>query len=133
VKLPADLALSQGHGKVSWSVRGTWEKLSGWYLDDSVANLYHVPPEAVHADIIELLGGPDPLADRAREHLAAGKALEALRLLDIASADANDNVLRVRIDVLKHLLADAEAGLNNYSEVRYLQADIRDAEARLSK
>jgi alkyl sulfatase BDS1-like metallo-beta-lactamase superfamily hydrolase len=133
VKLPPELALSQGHGKVSWSVRGTWEKLSGWYLDDTVANLYHVPPEAVYGDVIELLGGPDALADRARKYLDMGRPLEALRLLDIAAANANEKVLRTRIDALSRLLGDAQAGLNNYSEVEYLRADIRNAEAKLPK
>ena len=56
VELPPHLELSQGHGKVSWSVRGAWELLTGWYHDDTVANLYHVPESAIHPDLVELAG-----------------------------------------------------------------------------
>ncbi|MFP8875472.1 MAG: hypothetical protein VCB99_00875 [Myxococcota bacterium] len=43
IQLPPELELSQGHGKVSWSVRAAWELLVGWYNYESVANLYQRP------------------------------------------------------------------------------------------
>jgi len=132
VTLPPELALSQGHGKVSWSVRGTYELLTGWYLYDTVANLYHVPPSAVYGDLAELAGGGDALAARAKRHLDKGKPLEALRLLDVAAAAETQAVLRTRVAVLKRLLEGAGV-LNNYSEVGFLEADIRATEAKLAK
>jgi alkyl sulfatase BDS1-like metallo-beta-lactamase superfamily hydrolase len=133
VKLPPQLALSQGHGKVSWSVRGTWELLTGWYDYETVANLYHVPPTAVYGDLVELAGGGDALAARARRYLGDGKPLEALRLLDVAAASHSEKVLRTRIDVLNTLLRESRAGLDNYSENEFLKADIRASEAKLAK
>ena len=37
IQLPPELELSQGHGKVSWSVRAAWEIVAGWYYYDTIA------------------------------------------------------------------------------------------------
>lgn len=131
VKLPKELELSQGHGKVSWSVRGIWEILTGWYDYETVADLYHVPPSAVHGDLVELAGGADALAQRARAHLAQGRPLEALRLLDVAKGRETKAVLEARIESVEKLLAEAKAGLGNYSEIGLLEADLRAARGML--
>ena len=62
IQLPKELELSQGHGRVSWSVRGIWEIVTGWYSYDTIADLYFVPPTAVNGDLVELAGGADALA-----------------------------------------------------------------------
>ena len=133
IRLPPHLALSQGHGKVSWSVRATWEILAGWYHYDSVANLYHVPPEAAYPDLVELAGGADALAERARAHHEAGRPLQALRLLDVAGAAPSRKSLKTRAAVLEHLAREAREGLNNYSEVGLLEADLRETRAKLAE
>ena len=133
IQLPPELALSQGHGKVSWSVRAAWELLVGWYNYESVANLYHVPPSAVYPDLVELAGGADALADRARQHLQRGEALEALRLLDNAAVAESEAVLRTRLAALEILLREAREGLNNYSEVGFLRADLEATRAKLQE
>jgi len=125
IQLPEDLRLSQGHGKVSWSVRAIWEIIAGWYYYDTVANLFHVPPTAINADLVELVGGADVLAKRARRYLEKDRPLEALRLLDIAAGNETPGVLRARIQALESLLAAAKAGLANYSEIGLLEADLR--------
>lgn len=136
IELPPELRLSQGHGKVSWSVRAIWELLTGWYHDDSVANLYATPPDAVYADLVELAGGPDAIVARARAHADAGRLVEALRLLDVAAGDGarapEASVVRVRIDVLEQLRARAVAGANNYSEVGLIDAELREARSALA-
>jgi len=131
IQLPPELELSQGHGKVSWSVRAAWELLVGWYHYDSVANLYHVPPSAVYPDLVELAGGPDALAARARLQLERGETLEALRLLDVAAAAENEAVLEARLAALEILIGDAREGLNNYSELGFLRADLEATRAKL--
>jgi alkyl sulfatase BDS1-like metallo-beta-lactamase superfamily hydrolase len=133
VQLPKELELSQGHGRVSWSVRGIWEIVTGWYSYDTIADLYHVPPTAVNGDLIELVGGADVLAKRAREYLKQDKPLEALRLLDVAKGSETESVLRVRIDVVEELLAGAESGLGNYSEIGLLGADLRASREKLAQ
>ena len=126
IQLPEHLELSQGHGKVSWSVRATWEIIAGWYYYDTVANLYHVPPTAVNGDLVELAGGADALAGRARRYLRQGKPLEALRLLDVAKGNETQDVVKARIDAVEKLLEGAKAGLSNYSEIGLLEADLRE-------
>lgn len=133
IELPEALALSQGHGRVSWSVRGIWEILTGWYDYGTIADLYHVPPTAVNADLVELVGGADVLAKRARVYLEQGKPLEALRLLDIAKGSETEAVLRVRIDAVEELLAAAKSGLGNYSEIGLLGADLRVSQEKLGQ
>lgn len=131
IQLPPELELSQGHGKVSWSVRATWELIAGWYYYDTIANLYHVPPTAIHADLVDLAGGPDALAARAQRYLAKDQPLEAIRLLDIAAGHASRAVLEARIAAVERLLRGAREGLGNYSEIGLLEADLRATRARL--
>ncbi len=132
IELPEHLALSQGHGKVSWSVRAAWELVAGWYYYDTIANLYHVPPTAVNGDLVELAGGADALAARARRYLALDKPLEAIRLLDVAGGRETEAVWRARIDAVERLLSGAREGLGNYSEIGLLEADLRKARAALA-
>ena len=130
VQLPEELELSQGHGRVSWSVRAAWELVAGWYYYDTIANLYHVPPSAVNGDLVEMVGGPDALAKRARVHLEAGRPLEAIRLLDIARGQETVAVLETRVAAVELLLAGA-GEVGNYSELGLLQADLRASRAQL--
>jgi alkyl sulfatase BDS1-like metallo-beta-lactamase superfamily hydrolase len=130
IRLPPELQVSEGHGKVSWSVRGTWELISGWYHYDTVANLYSVPPSAIDSDVVELAGGADRLAQRARRHLDANRPLHALRLLDLAAGAETPLVLQTRLAALQRLLEQAQPQ-NNYSEIGLLQADVRATRAKL--
>lgn len=133
IELPDSLRLSQGHGRVSWSVRGIWEIVTGWYTYDTIADLYPVPPTAIHGDLVELVGGADVLAKRAREHLKKGEPLEAVRLLDVAKGRETAAVLRARIEAVEKLLAGAKSGLGNYSEIGLLEADLRASRAKLAR
>jgi len=133
IELPEHLQVSQGHGKLSWSVRATHDLVAGWYYYDTIANMYHVPTEAIHDDLVEMVGGADALAKRAREHLAKGQPLEAIRLLDIAAGHETRAVLEVRIAAVERLLAQSKAGLANYSEIGLLEADLRETRALLAK
>lgn len=131
IELPEKLRVSQGHGKLSWSIRGTHDLVTGWYYYDTIANLYHVPPTAINADLVELAGGGDALAKRARSYLKKGQALEAIRLLDVAAGIETKAVLEARIEAVEQLLARAKAGLANYSEIGLLEADLRASRALL--
>ncbi len=132
IQLPPELELSQGHGKVSWSVRATWEIIAGWYYYDTIANLYHVPETAIHEDLVDMVGGPDQLADRARRYLKKGRPLEAIRLLDVAAGNESRRVLEIRIEAVERLVTTAREGLGNYSEIGLLEADLRASRAKLA-
>ncbi|UXA07000.1 MBL fold metallo-hydrolase [Mycobacterium sp. SMC-2] len=86
IALPAEYEVGQGYGKVAWDVRAIWENYSGWFHHESTTELYPVGFDAVAADVVELAGA-DALVDRAREHLAAGRPLQAIHLAELLSAD----------------------------------------------
>lgn len=125
VELPPELAVPQGHGKVPWLVRSTWEEHSGWFRFESTTELYNVPPEAIWSELTELAGGTAVLEGRAEVHLESGRPLHALHYTDmILSQDPkSEKALRVKIDALEQLLE--ASGRENFSEVRWLEAEIR--------
>jgi len=86
IALPPELEVGEGYGKVSWSVRAIWENYAGWFHHRSTTELYPVPSESLYPDLVELAGGPDAVARRARERLDAGEAVEAIHLCEAALA-----------------------------------------------
>ncbi|MCB1689749.1 MAG: MBL fold metallo-hydrolase [Halioglobus sp.] len=83
IRLPAELEVGEGYGKVSWSVRAIWENYAGWFKHESTTELYAQPRSVINGDLIELAGGPQAIVARAREKLADKQYVEALHLLDI--------------------------------------------------
>ncbi len=130
IELPPQLAVGQGHGKASWCVRAIWEEYAGWFHYDTTASLYHVPPDAIHADLVEL-AGPDALAERAAVHVAAGRPLEALRLCDVVLGAVPDHhgALEARLGAHEQLL-EASGG-ENFSEVQWLRGRIAETREAL--
>lgn len=124
VVLPPDLKIGEFHGNVRWAVRAIWEEHAGWFHYDSTTSLYGVPRSSIDADIVELAGGADRLAQRAKEKLSDGKPLEAMHLVDIAFGvePKNDAVLRVKKDALQALLNASGGG--NLSETMWLKSEI---------
>jgi alkyl sulfatase BDS1-like metallo-beta-lactamase superfamily hydrolase len=127
VSLPPELALPQMHGKVPWIVRSIWEEHAGWFRYESTTELYDVPPSAIWSDLYELVGGPTPLNERARVHLAEGRALHAMHLTDLVLSQAPDEptALAIRRHALRQLLA--KSGHVNFSEVQWLEAELRES------
>ena len=133
IKLPPGLALSQGHGKVSWNVRSIWEHYSTWFHFESTAELYPVPVRELYADVAALSGGAEPLLAEARQRLDRGEPEAALHFIEIASAGNPDDkaALLVRLAALNQLLERAFAEGGNFSETTWLKSRIAAAEAAL--
>ena len=132
VALPPELDIPQGHGKVPWLVRATWEEHAGWFRYESTTELYDVPPAALWSELTELAGGTAVLIERARAHVDGGRPLHALHLTDMVLAQdprAKD-ALEVKLGALEQLLT--ASGRENFSEVRWLEAEIRDVRAALA-
>lgn len=133
VALPDHLKIGEFHGKVSWAVKTIWEEYAGWFhYEDGTTELYGVPRSSVNSDIVELAGGVGALTDRARQHVEAGRPLQAIHLLDIALETDPDNMsgLKVKKTALEHLLV--ASGGSNLSETMWLKSEIAEADARLS-
>jgi alkyl sulfatase BDS1-like metallo-beta-lactamase superfamily hydrolase len=128
VKLPPELGIPQGHGKVPWLVRAIWEEHTGWFRFESTTELYGVPPSAIWKELTELAGGPAVLVARAETHLEAGRPLEALHFIDMVLAQEPKSApaLQVKLGALRLLLE--ASGRENFSEVRWLEAEIRETE-----
>jgi len=86
ITLPAEYEVGEGYGKVAWDVRAIWENYSGWFHHRSTTELYPVGPDAVTADIVELAGA-QALVARAREHLDAGRPVQAIHLAELVGPD----------------------------------------------
>jgi alkyl sulfatase BDS1-like metallo-beta-lactamase superfamily hydrolase len=131
ITLPPELDIPQGHGKVPWIVRAIWEEHSGWFRYESTTELYTVPPSAIWEELTDLAGGTDVLTARAKAHLDADRPLQALHFIDMVLARSPGDVsaLQVKVGALGILLE--RTGRENFSEVRWLEAEIRDTEAAL--
>lgn len=132
ITLPPELDIPQGHGKVPWIVRAIWEEHAGWFRYESTTELYHVPASAIRGELVELAGGTGPLLERAEAHLAAGRPLEALQFAEIVLAQSPRDHEALRVKLGAHELLLERTGRENFSEVRWLEAEIRDTEAALS-
>jgi glyoxylase-like metal-dependent hydrolase (beta-lactamase superfamily II) len=131
ITLPPELDIPQGHGKLPWIVRAVWEEHAGWFRYESTTELYSVPPSTIWGELTELAGGTEAPTARATAHLDAGRPLESLHFVDmvLAQSPGNTRALRVKLGALRILLE--RSGRENFSEVRWLEAEIRDTEAAL--
>ena len=109
IDLPPELEVGQGYGMVCWDVRAIWENYLGWFHQQSTTELYATPASAVHADLVELAGGPDALAKRAREKLDAGKPVEAIHLVEVALAGDRGHPQAIQVGIEAHQRLDGES------------------------
>lgn len=124
IALPPELQPAHSRGPASWCVRAIFEEYVGWFRGDSATELTGVPPSSVWADLAELAGGPDLLADRAAAHLDQGEPEQALHLTDIAlSVDPRHRHAReVELGALEAMLE--RSGAVNWDDARYLEWHI---------
>jgi alkyl sulfatase BDS1-like metallo-beta-lactamase superfamily hydrolase len=128
IKLPADLAIGESYGNLTWSIRGIYDGYAGWF-DLNPATMYDVSIDAVLPEVGKLAGGAEPLASLAREKVATGKYVEALHLTSIALASepAHRGSLEARLAALEKLRAQSA----NSNERGWLDYSIRETKARM--
>lgn len=123
IKLPPELAIGQGHGKVPWIVRAIWEEHLGWFRYESTTELYNVPLQAVMPELVALAGGAEPVLELARQHLEAGRPLHALHLTEaVLASGSSKSAKEMKLKATEAILE--KAGRENFSEVRWLEAQI---------
>jgi alkyl sulfatase BDS1-like metallo-beta-lactamase superfamily hydrolase len=128
IKLPANLDVGEGYGKLTWSIRGIYEGYAGWF-DLNPATMYEAPPSSAYTDLVKLAGGPDPVVARALEVLQKGLAAEALRLTEAALAadPVHRGALEARLKALEYLLERSK----NSNESGWLEFSIRETRGKL--
>jgi alkyl sulfatase BDS1-like metallo-beta-lactamase superfamily hydrolase len=130
LRLPAQLEVGEGYGKVPWSARAIWEQYQGWFHGRSTTELYDTPPWAVSPELVALAGGPGPVAAAALKK-AESAPVEALHLAEAAlAADARHaGALRASLAAHRTLLR----GTTNFWETRWLEHQIATLTATLGE
>ena len=121
IRLPPELEIGEGYGKVAWSVRAIWENYAGWFHQHSTTELYPAPPWSVAGDLVELAGG-DAIAARATAKLEAGEPLQAIHLAEIVlrTQPAHPEALRASLAAHEKLLERSV----NFWETQWLRHRI---------
>ncbi|HIF94060.1 MAG: MBL fold metallo-hydrolase [Myxococcales bacterium] len=131
VKLPRELEVGEGYGKVSWSVRAIWENYAGWFHHDSTTELYGFGPSAIHGDLVELAGGPDALVVRAREKLDTGEPVQAIALSEIVLDVDSENLSALEVNLDAHRRLEAESV--NFWLSSWLRKEIDQLSSRIDR
>jgi len=128
LRLPPELEVGQGYGKVPWSVRAIWETYQGWFHGRSTTELYAVPYWAVSPDLVALAGGPAAVAKAALER-AESAPVEALHLAEAALAADPTHAGALEASLAAH--RTLREGATNFWEVRWLEKEITKLERAL--
>ncbi|BFM08161.1 alkyl sulfatase dimerization domain-containing protein [Halioxenophilus aromaticivorans] len=127
IQPPDGLLLTEEYGKLSWNIRAIYHEYTGWQEPErGITDLYSVPASSIAGDLKELLGGVQPLIERAQAYLNQLQPLHALHLLDIAlAAEKNSTQAKtVRAEALK--LLQQQTGNKNLWERKIIEAELRD-------
>jgi hypothetical protein len=115
---------------VPWYVRAVWEEHAGWFRHETTTELYAIPARAVWPELVEL-AGIDALAERAAAHVAAGRPVEALHLVEIARSSEPEHraTLEAEVGALELLLERTRG--ETYDEMAWLEGELARASAAL--
>lgn len=128
IKLPPELDVGEGYGKISWSVRGIYESYAGWFSGDP-ATMFPQGRESVSGSLVKLAGGPKAIAGEAMLLIGQGKLVEALHLTSIGleGAPGDKDVLRARIAAFEGLVKAS----TNRNELGWLNQGLAEAKKAL--
>jgi alkyl sulfatase BDS1-like metallo-beta-lactamase superfamily hydrolase len=121
LRLPPELAVGEGYGKVAWSARAIWEMYQGWFHGRSTTELYPVPYWSASPELVALAGGPGPVAEAARKK-AESAPVEALHLAEAALAAEPKHRGALEASLAAH--RTLRAGATNFWEIRWLDKEI---------
>jgi glyoxylase-like metal-dependent hydrolase (beta-lactamase superfamily II) len=121
IRLPPELEVGEGYGKVAWSVRAIWEMYSGWFHARSTTELYDVPHWRAYPELVRLAGGAEAVA-RAAQERAQRAPLEALHLAEAALAVEPGARAALDASLAAHRALLAQSV--NFWETRWLEHEI---------
>jgi len=121
IQLPPELSIGEGYGKLSWCVRAIYENYLGWFHHESTTELYPVPANSVHGDLVDLVG-PDAIAKRARERLDAAQPVEAIHLAEIVLNVDPSHGPALDVGIAAHEKLEAES--ENFWMLSWLRREI---------
>ncbi len=123
VTLPPELRVGQGYGKVMWGVRTIWETYMGWFKLQSTTELHPVTGADVLADFVSI-AGPEMAITRAQEHLASGRAVEAIWLAEAVLRAAPEHSSARAVCSAAHEWLLANGGDVSFWESGWLRSQV---------
>lgn len=131
VRLPPELEVGEGYGKVTWAVRTIWESYMGWFKGEATSELYATQPREVYPELVRL-AGIDAVVARGRAKLPADPE-GALLLAEAALAanSAHTGALDLALEAHRWLLT--RSGGRNFWEAGWLRARMARIEASLGR
>lgn len=128
IRLPPELDVGEGYGKISWSVRGIYDAYAGWFEGDP-ADMFPQGRDSISPELVRLAGGPKAIADEAMRLVGQGKLVEALHLtsVGIEGAPGDKDVLRARAAAFEALIKAS----TNRNELGWLNQGLAEAKAGL--
>jgi alkyl sulfatase BDS1-like metallo-beta-lactamase superfamily hydrolase len=129
LRLPPELAVGEGYGKVAWSARAIWEMYQGWFHGRSTTELYPVPYWSASPELVALAGGAGPVAEAAKKK-AESAPVEALHLAEAALAAEPKHRGALEASLAAH--RTLRAGATNFWEIRWLDKEIAKLEKALA-
>jgi glyoxylase-like metal-dependent hydrolase (beta-lactamase superfamily II) len=133
IRLPADLQVGEGYGKVAWGVRAIYEGYGGWFQFRSTTELYDTPVSSVYADVVELAGGADALAGRGTRYLREDKPLQAVHLAEMALAAEPEHRAALELQLAAHERLLQRGGEENFWEAGWLRHIIEETRRALGR
>jgi alkyl sulfatase BDS1-like metallo-beta-lactamase superfamily hydrolase len=133
IKLPENMShLSQQHGRVQWTIRETVNQAGAWFPYRYTSELYPYRPHEIYPQLVNMAGEKNVLKEAAKL-LQAGQLEQALMMAEaaVAANPDSESALRGQLDVLKALLQRAQETYNTFSEVAWLQLQIRTVNSKL--
>lgn len=130
IKLPDELYVGEGYGRVAWAVRTFWESYLGWFKLQSTTELY---PRRPVARTLAELAGPSATVAKGREVLDRDPVL-ALGLAEAVLEGSSDDreALRLARDAHEALLSHPEDA-RNFWLGGWLRSQAAALEERLSQ
>ena len=128
IKLPPELDVGEGYGKISWSVRGIYDGYAGWFGGDP-AEMFPEGRDSISPELVRLAGGPKAIADEAMKLVGQGKLVEALQMtsVGIEGAPGDKDVLRARVAAFEALVKAS----TNRNELGWLNQGLVEAQKGL--
>ena len=129
IKLPPELDVGEGYGKISWSVRGIYEGYVGWFNGDP-AEMFPQGRDSVSASVVKLARRTQEGRRRGDARCSAqGKRSRRLHMtsIGIEGAPGDKDVLRARVAAFEALVKAS----TNRNELGWLQQGLAEAKKGL--
>jgi len=132
-ELPAGVTIREGRCPPHWIARAVYEEYAGWFHQDRTSELYTTPQSAIWPELVEAMGGPEKVAERALELLSQGETEKALHFAEMAAAgkSASKKVLEMQIAVFEALADQTEGKI--FDLLGWLEGRIMAARGALAE